>query len=69
MGIACTIPRIELRAAVAGVAGAYIAVVPVAEISTDGGPGFEAAVFAGVDARFFGLTLAKETKIYSWKPL
>jgi hypothetical protein len=69
MAIACTIPRIELRAAVAGVAGAYIAVVPVAAITTDGGPSFEAAVFAGVDAKVFGLTLTKETKLYSWKPL
>lgn len=67
--IACTIPRIELRAAIAGVAGAYLAVVPVAQISTDEGPSFEAAVFAGVDAKVFGFSVGKETKLYSWKPL
>jgi hypothetical protein len=65
--ITCTIPRIELRAALAGVAGAYLAVVPVAEASTTAGVSFEASLVAGVDARLFGLTLAKETKLYSWK--
>jgi hypothetical protein len=69
MAMACTIPRIELRAAIASVAGAYVAVVPAAEVSTDNGPSFEAALFAGVDARLFGFTVAKEVKLYSWKPL
>lgn len=67
--VACTIPRIELRAAIAGVAGAYLAVVPVAQVATDAPPSFEAAVFAGVDARVFGFTVGKETKLYSWKAL
>lgn len=53
----------------AGVAGAHLAVVPVAQIATDAPPSFEAAVFAGVDARMFGFTLGKETKLYSWKAL
>lgn len=69
MAIACTIPRIELRAAVASVAGAYLAVVPVADVATDTGVSFEASLFAGVDARLFGFAVARETKLYSWKPL
>jgi hypothetical protein len=69
MSMSCTIPRIEVRAAVASVAGAYLALVPVADMSTENGPSFEAALFAGVDARLFGFTVAKEVKLYSWKPL
>jgi hypothetical protein len=69
LAIACTVPRVELRAAIASVAGAYLAVVPVAEAATDTGASFEVALLAGVDARLFGIRVGRETKLYSWKPL
>jgi hypothetical protein len=67
--IACSIPRVEVRTAIAGVVGAYIAVAPVATVSSNDLPSFEVGVHAGVDAKVFGLKVGTDTELYTWKPL
>lgn len=64
----CGVPRIELQALVAGVAGPYIAAVGSATLDEDQ-VGFEGQIRAGFTADFFAVgKYAYEKVVYRWKP-
>jgi hypothetical protein len=65
--ISCSVPRVELRADVAGVAGPYIAVTPTYTIDDAGGH-VEGHVAAGVGAGMLGIGAGVEVNLYTWKP-
>lgn len=65
--VGCSLPRVELKATVAGVAGPYLAISPTVTLGTDGAV-FEGKVAAGVGAGMFGFGSGVEVNLYSWKP-
>lgn len=65
--ISCALPRIEVKALLAGAAGPYFAFSPVA--SMDGlTPRFQATLSAGVQANVLGTSRAFEVTLLTWKP-
>lgn len=65
--VGCSLPRIELKATVGGVAGPYLAVTPSISVGTDGAV-FEGRVAGGVGAGMFGFGKGVELNLYTWKP-
>ncbi len=65
-GFACSIPRIEARAYVAGVAGPYLAVTPTTAVDQDG-VHVEGHVSAGAGAALLGTGVGVEVNLYAWK--
>lgn len=65
--ISCALPRIELKASVAGVAGPYLAVSPSVSVGTDGVT-MEGKVAAGVGAGMLGFGSGVEVNLYTWTP-
>ncbi len=65
--VACSLPRIDLKATVAGVAGPYFALIPTMKVGADGAT-FEGKVNAGVGAGMFGLGTGVEVNLYTWTP-
>jgi hypothetical protein len=66
-GVSCAIPRIELHADVAGVAGPYLAITPSAILRTDY-TGFKASFAAGVSAGALGFNTGVEVVLFTWQP-
>jgi len=66
--IACALPRIELRARVAGVSGPFLAISPTVATSPTGVT-FTATVGAGVEAELFGAKRAAEVTLVTWEPM
>jgi hypothetical protein len=66
-GVSCAIPRIELHADVAGVAGPYLAITPAAILRTDM-VGFKTTFAAGVSAGALGFNTGVEVVLFSWEP-
>jgi len=64
--ISCAIPRIDLKALVAGVAGPYIAVTPSVTIADP--PDFNIAIAAGVQGKLLGRAAAAEVTLLTWRP-
>lgn len=64
--ISCAIPRIDLKALVAGVAGPYLAITPSITISDDSS--FSVAVAAGVQGKLLGKAAATEVTLLTWTP-
>jgi hypothetical protein len=65
--IGCSVPRIELHAYVAGVAGPYLALSPNFSVDDAGGH-FEGRIAAGVGASMLGIGTGVEVNLYTWKP-
>jgi hypothetical protein len=65
--VSCAIPRLEVHAAVAGVAGPYLAMAPTATIN-DHGATFDTKLIAGVGAGLLGIGSGVEVVLYTWKP-
>jgi hypothetical protein len=65
--VGCSLPRIELKATVGGVAGPYLAVTPAVSLGSDGAE-FEGRVAGGVGAGMFGFGKGVEMNLYTWKP-
>lgn len=65
--VSCSLPRIEVHANVAGVAGPYLAVAPIATVKSSGAT-LETKLSAGVGAGLLGLGTGVEVVLYSWKP-
>jgi hypothetical protein len=63
----CALPRVELHAKVAGVAGPYLAITPLAQLTTDGGK-FSVKVAAGASADLLGVGTGVEALLYTWEP-
>jgi hypothetical protein len=66
-GVTCALPRIEVHAAIAGVAGPYIALTSNATLNRDGAS-VEAHVAGGVAAGMLGVGTGVEVTLYTWKP-
>jgi hypothetical protein len=64
--ISCAIPRIDLKALVAGVAGPYLAITPSIAISDNSS--FSIAIAAGVQGKLLGEAAAAEVTLLSWTP-
>jgi len=65
--VRCVVPRVELKALVAGVSGPYLAVSPTFEMGM-GTMGFTATVGAGIMGELFGHGLAAELPLLTWTP-
>jgi hypothetical protein len=65
--ISCALPRVEVHATVAGIAGPYIAMSPSA-ILDQNGASVEARVAAGVGAGMLGIGTGVEVTLYTWRP-
>ena len=65
--ITCALPRIEVHASLAGIAGPYLAVSPRATLNTEGAT-IDAAFAAGLGAGITGLGTGVEVNLYTWKP-
>lgn len=63
--IACGVPRVDIKALVAGLAGPVVSIVPNVTL-TDDGPGFELALYAGFAKN--DNTLPAAVKLVSYKP-
>jgi hypothetical protein len=66
--VSCALPRVEVHAAVAGIAGPYLAVTPSATYKTDGGASVAVSVAAGVAAGALGVSTGVEVGLYTWNP-
>jgi hypothetical protein len=66
--VACALPRIQLKAFVAGVAGPYIAIQPTASVTPDE-LAFSATLSVGVEAQLFKRTVGTELVLKTWKPV
>ncbi len=64
--ISCAIPRIDLKALVAGVAGPYLAVTPSVSVSDNSD--FNIAIAAGVQGKLLGKAAAVEVTLLTWRP-
>jgi len=65
--VSCLVPRFEVHATVAGIAGPYVATAP--KITTDEeGTRVEMPIIAGVGAGMLGLNTGVEVELYKWKP-
>ena len=64
--ISCAIPRIDLKALVAGVAGPYLAITPSVTIADN--PDFNVAIAAGVQGKLLGKASAAEITLLTWRP-
>ena len=64
--ISCAIPRIDLKALVAGVAGPYLAITPAIAIADN--PDFSIALAAGVQGKLLGRGAAAEVTLLTWRP-
>ena len=65
--VSCSVPRLEVHAAVAGVAGPYVAMSPTITFSQEGTK-VETPIAAGVAAGMLGLGTGVEVTLYTWKP-
>lgn len=65
--VQCALPRIEVKALLAGSAGPYLAISPVASM-VGRSPEFKATVSAGVQANLLGASRAFEVTLLTWKP-
>ena len=63
--IACGVPRVDIKALVAGIAGPVVSIVPNVTLD-DTGPGFELALYAGFAKN--DNTLPTSVKLVSYKP-
>ncbi len=63
--IACSVPRVDIKALVAGLAGPVVSIVPNVTLD-DTGPGFELALYAGFATA--ANTLPTSVKLVSYKP-
>ena len=66
--VACAVPRIEVHADVAGIAGPYLALYPLAMLSVADGYSFQTKFAAGVSAGALGFNTGVEVVLYTWKP-
>ncbi len=64
--ISCAIPRVDLKALVAGTAGPYFAITPVATIADV--PDFSVTLSAGVQGKLLGHGAAAEITLLTWRP-
>jgi len=65
--VSCSVPRLEVHADIAGVAGPYLAVAPIVTVKSTGAT-LETKLSAGVAAGLLGLPSGVEIALYSWKP-
>lgn len=65
--VSCAVPRLEVHASVAGIAGPYLAMTPTIKLSGSGTT-VETPIAAGVGAGMLGLGTGVEVTLYTWKP-
>lgn len=65
--IMCSLPRVEVHADIAGVAGPYLAMAPVA-IMKPSEATYAVRLLGGVGAGFLGRSPSVEVILYSWEP-
>lgn len=65
--ISCAIPRIELKALVAGTAGPFFAITPLISMSSPS-PDFSVTLSAGVQGKLLGHAGGAEVTLLTWKP-
>ena len=65
--ISCSVPRLEVHATVAGIAGPYVATAPKITLNEEGTK-VEMPIIAGVGAGMLGLASNVEVELYTWKP-
>ena len=65
--ISCAVPRLEVHASIAGVAGPYVAMTPTIKLN-ENGTTVEVPIAVGVRAGVLGVGSGAEVMVYSWKP-
>ncbi len=65
--ISCAVPRIELKALVAGAAGPFFAITPVISMSGPS-PDFSVTLSAGLQGKVLGYSGGAEVTLLTWKP-
>lgn len=65
--VKCVIPRVEVKALVAGISGPYLAISPTTTMDTSGAR-FSAMVSGGISGELFGQGIAAEVPLFEWKP-
>jgi hypothetical protein len=68
--VTCAVPRVEVHADIAGIAGPYIAISPSYVVTTNptGTSGFMTRLAAGMSAGALGFNTGVEVLLYTWTP-